>query len=315
MFKKMFYGNPNKKDYDITDLPATRVELLGDLFRTRKITLIKLSLLVTIFALPMIGYIIYMNMLIGSLGTTPTLADFNNISEISSETIILMQEVYALKFTLYLGLIPCFMILSIGLSGAFSVARQLAWSEGFILLLQFGEGIKNNIKQYLLTFFILGLSFFIMMVNIIYFSYIASISPLTDLLSIVLGIVQFIIVCLFTIFMMTQAINYNLSNIALVKNSFMLLFAMLPKNVLILILGLLPLIIGYLMPLLILQLIFYILYALIGIAFTLMLYTLYAHYVFDKYINIKVNPSIVGRGLWKRESDDGSAIEVVDKDK
>ena len=123
-----------KYNYEEKPLPSTRVELLKDIIRYRFFDLVYTSLYITIFFLPALFWILFVNF-------TP-LAEFDNIY-----SPLLVYVVLALLIG----------ISGHGFGGAFHFLKKLVFSEGANVHKDFFAGVKAHYKFTFIGFLFIGL--------------------------------------------------------------------------------------------------------------------------------------------------------------
>jgi len=288
--KKRYSGT----DFTSAQLPTTRKEVFFDLFSHSIGKLFKLSGLCAIFALPAIIWIAYMSDAIYSVAKE--LATLSGI-----QYAIALNKGYALTNTLYFGLIPLLMIWGLGFAGAFRVIKKMVWGEGVLLSADFFLGIKDNYKQFLTWFFIIGVSLFIMVFNYNYSQSNYDMSFLEQA-GIAVSIAQLVLVGLFSMFYLPQAVLYTLGFGAILKNSLLFLIKTFFKSI-----GVFALSIGIfafllLLPYNLAKIAAIAIFLVIGSVYTVIVWTLYTHSVFDKYINQEHHVEIYQKGLWKNDN-------------
>ena len=142
----------NKKathDFKINDLPQNRKEVFFDCLKMRYGIIFGLGVMCVLFALP---FAICMMLRDSSLS-----AIFTDVGHREYDEEQGYQLFYSIKMTYSLVMVPCFVILGIGLSGVMYVIRQLVWYEGIFFFSDFFEGIKKNWKAYSTSFLALGI--------------------------------------------------------------------------------------------------------------------------------------------------------------
>lgn len=126
------------KDYTLNDLPKSRMDLFKDIIKNNYSYILLLGLICLLSFLP---YIInrYINLYTLSVASI----EENYFSVLKTSTI-----------TKDLIDILTFIICAIGLSGIIKVVNKFTYNEGFIFNLAFSKGIKDNIKDFIILFFI-----------------------------------------------------------------------------------------------------------------------------------------------------------------
>lgn len=292
LIKKRLRKSYKKVDFASSQLPSNRKEVFVNIFRHNTKTLLKLSGLCALFALPAIIWILYMSL---------SISNFAKGLEILSldERVAALTKGYAQANTMYIVLIPLIMLWSLGFAGTFRVIKKLVWGEGILLAIDFFIGIKENFKQFATWFFIIGVSLFIMIFNYNYAQLNFDITTI-EKAGVAISIAQFVLVWFFSLFYFTQAIVYKLSFFAILKNSFLFLIKTFFPSA-----GILAITIGifaavWMVPYNSAKIITLVLFLSIGAVYCVIVWTLFAHSIFDKYINKEHYPEIYEKGIWKK---------------
>jgi len=258
------------------NLPSTRWQLLGDTVRFRFWDLLLVSVLTLVFYLPVLGWLIFCSL--------SDLLDFNNIPS------MLMTYGIAIVFLMIAGL---------GMGGLFYFSKKLAWGEGASLPADFFEGIKKNAPMFLAIYFVIGLLYLILRLDI------ASLVKLSGLSGWALGALEGMSYALFFLFLFalffvqTQTIIYQGDFFHLFWNGIKFVFGGFLTNV--------PVFLAFFVFFLCFEFISYspIVYIAMGIegffyfGFSAFFFTLYSDSLFDRSINPSQYPEIVRKGLRK----------------
>ena len=84
---------------------------------------------------------------------------------------------------------------------------------------------------------------------------------------------------------------------SLVKNSIIFAVALIPQNVFFIALALAPIFLAMILPVMLAPGVYF-MYLLIGFGYSLLVLTVFAHYVFDKYLNDRVKGAKKNRGMY-----------------
>jgi len=270
-------------DFSPNELPANRWSLFWDIVRHQSRALIATSLLETLFALPLfIDYFVF-SFLVGSLRAQSASP----------------SGIFALLFYGCLTAIPCFMVLFLGLTGAAEITKKLAFLEGTLGVSSFYMGFRKNWKAGLGIGFLYGASFALALLGSVYLLFFQGSHPLMTGFGIGLLLYQFLIVNSLSHYALSQEALYENTFGATLKNSFIFAHVKLPLNVAWTLLS--PGI--FIILLAINDVTSYVgvgLFALLN-SYGLLVWTLYAHAVYDRYINAAHHPELVGKGLHKKE--------------
>ena len=268
-------------------LPNKRFELLKDRLKTRFFDFMLVSLLISIFLIPFIIWIIFINT---STFFVPTEENFLFISLVA-----------------YLPYIPILMIFGLGVVGAMYYSKRLAFGEGANASKDFFFGISKNIKPALIGFFIIGLFYFALSFSKVVILY-SNISPLLKGVLIGLMYVGFIIITMIVGFYLTQSILYLGKTSQLMLNGVKFTFGMFGWNLLMYLIVLLPFFIIELVSYLPANL-FIIEYIFLGICvlfyfeFEIFVFSIYSHSIFDLTIN-EDYPELYRKGLTHKDIED-----------
>lgn len=316
-FNKLIMGADNAPDFTPVQLPSSRWGLFWDVFKNRLFELFKVSLWGDLFALPLLAVLLitYLNQASYNI-YIPYDGNLGVGYPVELNAVYLGDWLqYWSELNKYLFLLPCILVLAVGLTGVLYVMRRLIWGEDVSVTRHFFKGIKENWKEGIGTGIIFGLSLLMMMFNFIRND--ANVSQsFWDILLTVLGVIQFVLVCSWTIFMMTQTVTYVMKFRQLAFNSFLFGLAFVLNSAFFAFLAMLPLIIPSVLSMFVpmamftVSPVFYIAYVLIGISFSCLIFTVYAHYVFDKYVTDKISGAKKNRGMYVKTPEEEKAEEI-----
>lgn len=294
---RVMMGKDDQADFDVAKLPSTRWQVFKDVFKNRLGALTKINLLTVLFCLPAIAWLIYC--ILSSALTNASVNYTGNLGFGLSPTssAVAMGNALGLQLTLleFAVFIPLFMIASIGFAGAFHTYKMLIWGEGIAVASTFMKGIKNNIVTFLWTSLLLSAGLLLVMFNVSSLS----IQPnqAMAILALVASCILMVILIFMAMFMWTQSVTYKMDVWTLIKNSFIFSIGMLLQNIFFVALSLVPLILILFTPFTI-ALMIAILFLLFGFSYMFMIWTVYAHYCFDKYLNDQTPGAIKNRGMY-----------------
>jgi hypothetical protein len=213
--------------------------------------------------------------------------------------------------TQYLLLVPCFMLFGVGLAGATYVVRRISWGEGVHIASNFGHGIKENWKYFVGASALLALSFFGMTFCFFGLDMFSSSRVLITIIQVV-GVIQFIFVLIMFMYFCTQCVTYQLKFSELVKNSFLFAIALFPQNLFFMALAIFPIIFAFAFADLIwLSVIGWILIVFVGLANMLLIWTVFNHYVYDRYINDRVEGAVKNRNMATKKTKEDEIAEQI----
>ena len=312
---RLTMGKDNLPDFTPDKLPGTRFQLFKDVFFNRFGALVKINLLTLLFCLPAIAWLFIMRMVKQADGSL--LPYSGNIGAgyglpISGVANLARQRAFQFDMQTYLILIPCLMVASIGLAGAFYVMRRLVWGEGTTVAGHFFSGVKSNFFPFLWSSLFAGISLFLVMANIGIYNNMTNIHIAWRIIGIAVSVIQFVLLLSMAIFLTTQAVTYKLKTWGLIKNSFLFAIALLPTNLIMLIVSAIPFILVMVLPSF-LSVIGLMLFALFGFSFIILVWTVYAHWAYDKFINDRVEGAVKNRGMYKKTEADEKAAQERDR--
>ncbi len=273
-------------------LPKNRLRAYFDILRTRFGTLVLLSLLTFLFFIPYYFWRI-------SWGAYMALPPAEELAEA-----LMLERSFWLESFGALVEWPLLLVAALGLGGAFEIARMLSFQEGGIFLgKDFFRGLRENWKSALLAGGIWG--FFSLL-----FRMYSRFLPLlgvpgwgTLLLLVPMGLLLLLALML-ALYLLAGATLYRFRLGPTLKNNLILATVLYPKNLLaLLISALFPLLLEVI-PFLLVQEILLALIALYGLGHLALAYELYALSVYDRFVNRKHAPEILGEGLRKEEAEE-----------
>ncbi len=268
------------KDKQI-NTPTNRMALLKDRLKTRFWDFITVSLLVTIFLVPLIVW---------------------NMSLTYSDTFTINDDNFLFTgLIVYAPYILFIMIFGLGVVGALYYSKRLAFGEGANPVKDFFYGIKVNLKPSLLGFFLLGLIYFLLSYGKIIIIYSGGLNDILKGVIVGLLYVAFLFLFLIISFYLTQNIIYRATIRQFFSNAIRFTFGMVGWNMLILLVILFPFFIYEFVPFALARYIAMALSALFYFEFSIFVFTIYSHSIFDLTINDDY-PEIYRKGLTKEEN-------------
>lgn len=270
-------------------LPINRWQLFKFTYRNHLSLIIKLSLMIAIFSIPLFTFLIVKSVFANAL-----LSQINQDNEL-----IILQRYYYQEIILDIFYIPCFVILAVGLSGGFFVMKKYLYQEGFIFFKDFRNGMKKS-KEFILSTLILSIILYLLLFLKNFFSYINFQYYIP--LSIFVFIIIFLLVNVF-IFTYCQIHIYSNNIFHLIKNALCFSFNQLFKVSLINLITIFPLVLFMNFQNAVLKIIIILIYFIIGFGNCLLITMLYSCSVFDELINKDRFPSIYRKGLYNGEDE------------
>ena len=268
-------------DYEQRERPKTRFKQFLDIFKHRFLELLKISLLQTVFNMPLLVTVFLFWILLQNSNT---------------------EEAFMFVFLIQgATLVVSLPISFIGLTGSFYALKKLAYAEGEYASSSFFIGLKEEWARGLLTGVIAGISGAIAVIGLYFFIF----SPY-ELVSWVKGfgiaivIIQLILVLMVCYYTIGQIVVYKNTFGNIFKNSILMVLLRFPIN-----LGLLILYPGGFIALICIMP--YTMYVGLGLmiltcAFGHLTWMLNCLESFDKFINKEQFPDYYRKGLFKEET-------------
>ncbi len=304
---RMLEGKEKSEEYARSTLPTNRWQLFFDIFKGNFGKLVKINLLMLLFFIPTILVIAFAWMM-GE--TSGVLYPFGANLGVGYPAVPIQQGLAeSLRFQndiLIYGLVAVSAFFAaIGIAGGMYVMRNMVWTEGVFVANDFWRGVKLNYKNALQSALFFTLILFLMstVVNMadltIAVGGISKVQTVFLTISKVLSYAMVVLSALMTFWMIALGVNYKQSFFVMVKNSFLITVATIPQSVFFAVLALLPFAlflinVGLFTTVAILIVIFF------GLSYALLVWLDFAQWVFDKYINPKIEGAKVGRGIYGR---------------
>lgn len=281
----------------VIDLPINRRDQFKKAYRYNFTFILKLSLLTSLFFLiPAVW--LFMNSLIeGGI-----LAKYNGDIALEWENLLMYRRFACLT------IIPCSLIISLGLAGAFNVMKRFIENKGVMLGSDFGIGIRDNWKRYLLISLFYSVLITVLFVGTNMFNktdqtmYYLAFLILSGLLTIILGIAW--------LYSLHIHISYESSCWECIYKGLIFSIRQIGWNLLMLLSGVAIFIVGYLLnvyllnnnPIIIWVVI--LLFVVFGCGHSILVISLFIKDTFDKDINKKQFPEHYHAGLFDGENDE-----------
>lgn len=296
---RLTMGKDNLPDFTTDRLPGSRWAVFKDVFFNRLGAMAKISLLTFLFALPLVVWIIFMSIVRNAEGTMiPYSSNFGLGYPIVTDAVA-QGEVRAIYYTIqtFAVAVPLFMLAGLGFAGAFQTLKLLSWGEGVSVAGTFFRGIKQHWFSFLWIFLFVGLSVFMFMYGMTVYETPTYLSKGWRVAIMILVAIQFVMMLCLLMYLTTQNVTYKLGLIGLLKNSMLFTIALLPQNLFFLLLSATPIALILLLPSAISALL-WMLFIVLGIAFTLLVWTVYTQWVYDKFVNDHVKGAVKNRGMF-----------------
>ncbi|NLC45360.1 MAG: DUF624 domain-containing protein [Clostridiales bacterium] len=251
-FNRMYYGDPRKPDLKKDDVEGNRLKMFFTVLPIRFWQLIQLNLLYSIFWIPSV-------ILLNIQG-------------------LLMQETNEpVSILFFLLLIPCLMIAGPSTAGMTYIVRRWARDEHAWVWSDFKDAWKENWKQGLIIMLINGVLLLLFNVNLQFYGAMVAENTLFLILYYMM-IVLAVVIAMMNMFIFPLMVTYRLPIKHLLRNAFILTMVKLPFTFLVLIVA---------AALVVLSLIYLVSipFFVVGLTFPAFIVLSYVNWIFDKYIN------------------------------
>ncbi len=266
-------------------LPINRKQLYKQAYKTAFFTIVKLSLLISLFALPLVILVLCRN------------TDQSHLLKDLSTNVELYQTYLSREIFWNITYIPALIILSIGLTGAHYVIKAYAFGDGYSLWRTFWSGIKNDFKRAIINGILFSIIYFLIAFAHCYISMFGQIWFTAT----------YIVKWALTIFLagayafcLSQLPIYTDGALRIFKNSFLLAFSALPKAFIAIVLSYLPMFVMLFLSNNTLVLVIIAIYMTIGFGNATLITTLFCHSALDELVNKKNFPEIYRKGLYDK---------------
>lgn len=324
LITRLLEGKEKSEEYARSTLPTNRWQLFWDVFKGNFGKIVKVNLLTLLFFVPMIAVIVFSymlgesNSLIYPFGANlgvgyPAAPLQQGLSEY-----LVMQNTMALG----LGLMITSAIAAVGLAGGMYVIRNMVWTEGIFVSNDFWRGIKLNYKNALQTSLFFTVIFFVSTLMINFADFSIAMQNLTGwkkvwmVISQVTSYTLIVVSAFMSFWMIALGVNYTHKFFAMLRNAFLLMIGTIPQTIFFGALSMIPYVFFLFGEQPLLLTLGIIMVLLFGLAYTLLVWLNFGQWVFDKYINPRIEGAKVGRGIYNKDGsstltgdDSGAAVE------
>ena len=322
LIARMLEGKERSEEYARSTLPTNRWQLFFDIFKGNFWKIVKVNLLTLVFFIPLLLVIIVQSLITKNNGLVYPFGSNLGVGYPAAPNLQGTSEWLTMQTSFMANLVILFtsIIAAVGLSGGMYVVRNMVWTEGIFVTNDFWRGVKLNFKNALQTALFFSAVFFLGQLLI----QMSDLSMAMELskgqmtwLRISQGVSYLFITlaALMSLWMIALGVNYKMGFVVMLKNSFLMMLGTLPQTVFFGAIALIPfvlVVIGGSM----LTAMGVIAIAMFGFAYALLVWLDFAQWVFDKYINPKLEGAKVGRGIYNRDGtaqltgdDSASSIE------
>lgn len=305
---RLLEGQERSEEYARSTLPTNRWQLFWDIFTGSFGKLVKVNLLTLLFFIPLFAVII-LNIMVGE--SNGIVYPFGANLAVGYPAMPSMQGVsewliFQGDLVMYLLIFVASFIAAVGLSGGMYVVRNMVWTEGIFVANDFWRGVKLNYKNAMQTGIFISIVL-ILTTSLINFSNFAiSLGTMTEgqivwmRISQALSYVFIALGIMMSLWMVSLGVNYEMGFWVLLKNSFFMTIGTLPQTIFFGALAAIPFLI-FLIGGEFFTVIGILLILLLAFAWCLLLWLNFSQWVFDKYINPKIQGAKVGRGLYNKD--------------
>lgn len=276
----------------MVELPRNRRQLFKYLF-LRWDAVMSVSLLVALFALPLVGIVLAASVIKANI--TLQMSQATTTEQYAIYVLRLLRAQSVCGALSVLGFYP----LCLGFNGAFRYYKKTVWSQGANIKDDFWSGVKDGLTESILPSIMLALVY-LFFVSIRFFvdAYVTD----TALQAVIYLFVAAIIVLVYSVGMIDIAQNqiYRCGVTSRLKNAVIIALLRFPRNLLFTVLAFLPFALTLFLPEVASLSIVFVVYAVYYWGTVALLWTLHSHFLFDKYINAESYPQLVDKGLNKK---------------
>lgn len=304
LMNNYFYGKQGKGDFTLENLPQNRRQLFGEVLKVRWSAMFGVNLLYMVIWLPAIAW------------TFLNLFTLYNILGAEAGTFT-AEDVNGLITTYLLIMIPCVAITGPFNAGVTYVLRNWARDEHSFVLSDFKDALKANWKQALVVSLIDGLLPFLMYTCWRFYGSMLANSAFY-MVPTALVLLVFIVWKLSSMLAYPMLITYDLKLKDVIRNSILLTLAKLPYAILIklatLVVPALAVGLGLLIPSIQMQIMMVVamLYFIWLVAFNKLIVVSYANWLFETYLNPRIEGARTNIGLRPENWDDVTYIPQDD---
>ena len=319
---RMLEGKEKSEEYARSTLPTNRWQLFWDIFKGNFGKIVKVNLLILLFFIPVVAIFVVRWLVGESNGVIYPFGANLTIGYPAAPNQQGLAELLTLQSDLisFAALFVAMFIAAVGVAGGMYVIRNMVWTEGIFVANDFWRGVKLNYKNALQAtlFFTLILLLSTSLINFSEFSLaIAETSKAQRVwfkISEGFSYVLIVLAAFMTLWMIALGVNYTQKFTVLLKNSFLIMIGTLPQTVFFGVIAAIPFLLFLFSSNFVIMLaIFFLL--LFSFAFALLVWLDFAQWVFDKYINPKIEGARVGRGIYNKDGSsslDGESAAAIE---
>jgi len=305
---RMLEGKERSEEYARSTLPTNRWQLFWDIFKGNFGKIVKSNLLILVFFLPLLAVIVIgslldeSNSIIYPFGANltigyPAAPDIQGLSEA-----LTMQT----EFVTMIGIVVASVLAAVGLAGGMYVIRNMVWTEGIFVANDFWRGVKLNYKNALQTALFFSVVF-LLCKTMINSAQVALVNPELEkwqeiwmTVSIGFSYVLMAFSAFMSFWMIALGVNYEQRFFAMFKNAALITIGSLPQTIFFSVIAILPFLLFLFNSTFMIMLgVFAVI--LFGFSYALLVWLDFAQWLFDRYINPKIEGAKVGRGIYSKD--------------
>ena len=318
LIDKMLIGGEKSEDFARSTLPSNRWELFWDIFKGSFGKLILINLLILLFFIPTILLIYSRKLVQENYGAMYPFAQVFGVGYQAPINVQGFMEsiAYNANMIVFLLLPLVIIIAAIGISGGAYTIRNMVWTEGVFVANDFWKGIKQNYKQIVVISLLFSIVFYITTMSSSLAQFKISEGGQMVWVYYILEILSYLILSyysLMTLHMITLSVTYELKVVQIIRNSFYFVLAFLPQSLFFAIIAILPFALIFLSVSAELLLILVIIAdILIGFSFAFLVWTNFAQWSFDNFINDRVPGAKKNRGIYEKYKAPSNQKTILD---
>lgn len=320
---RLLEGKERSEEYARSTLPTNRWQLFWDIFKGNFGKIFKVNFLILLFFIPMIIVFIMNGVMNDYYSVTYPFGSNLGVGYPAYPDLAGQAELltYNSDLIFLLGILISSLIAAIGLSGGMYVIRNMVWTEGIFVANDFWRGVKLNIKNALQSAIFFSVVLFLAKYMINLANLYLAVGDLSKWQSVLLHIsvgasyVFLVLAIMMSLWMIALGVNYKLTFFNMLRNSFLMSVGTFPQTVFFGVLALLPFAL-FLIGGTLFTMIAVIVLLLFAFAYALLVWLDFAQWVFDRYINPKIQGAKVGRGIYNKDGsstlsgdDSGASLE------
>ncbi len=300
---RLIAGKEKSEGYARASLPSNRWELFWDIVKGGFWKLVIINILTIIFFIPLFLLIFFRETGLTNLGGEYSFSLPFGIAYGAPLSFAGMAETITYNVNMIVfALLPIAMIFaSIGLAGGVYVMRNMVWTEGIFVANDFWRGIKQNYKQILLITFIYSVIFYFSILGVSMANRVIAMGAENSWLFTIAKVISIIILVLYsvmTLHMITMSVTYELRFSELLKNSFLFTVGLPMHSAFFIVVGSIPIMLCFFGG--VISGIGIALVLTFGLSLLLLVWTDFCHWIFDRYINVKIKGAKTNRGIYEK---------------